>query len=165
MSAPNDALAVAIVNRWSDAGLDSTIGTTSLYAGGDASRTFAEASREQRVRGGAPPTETLPRAEYTILQPNMESKSRGSRVNVYPVRFQVWHDNDQSARQAADSIADQFINAESAGTNPIAMDSSVGAILGVEDGGALGAIKEDDYTWRAIQQVDIRVREINSIPS
>jgi hypothetical protein len=148
-----DELADAVYSRWTDASLDTSI--ASLYPGGD------ERS-STRNTGGSPEGATLPRAEYRIMIPPPQVKTRNSRVMQAMVVITVWSSTAETRDQYLGTIWDEYVNSDAAGTNPLA--TATGSVLEVDDGGQI-ALKEDDAVYMGRQTLLIRHRVLNATPA
>lgn len=149
----------AIVTRWNDAGLDSSI--AALYPAGDANiKTIANDIGQNRA--GSPEGTAKPRAEYTVIQGAPLARSRNSRL-YQPIA--TIHVRGTTAVQVADfveAIGAAFINSEAADTDPLT--TSTGDVLDVNDGGQW-VMKTDDATFEGEQMLLIQTRVNNRRPA
>jgi hypothetical protein len=148
-----DELADAVYSRWTDASLDTSI--AALYPGGDG-------QRATRNTGGSPEGTALPRAEYRIMIPPPQVKTRNSRVSQAMVAITVWASTAESRDEYLGTIWDQYVNSDAAGTNPLSM--ATGSVLEVDDGGQI-ALKEDDKVYMGRQTLLVRHRVLNATPA
>ena len=140
-------IADAVKSRWDDAGLDVSIAT--LYVGDEES---------------SPEGESLPRAEYILLQDREGRRSRGTREMFQPLRFNVWGTNSRTTRGFVDSIESSFVNSEIATTNPFSIASSVGTILGVNHVGK-GSVKVEEGIYEGVVNLSVHWSKPNAIPA
>lgn len=115
----------AIKSRWDAEGLDDTI--AKLYPAGDSPK-----------KPGAPPLSPLPRAEYRVMIPNPQVKTRNSRVYQAVVEFSVWATGTATLAGYLAAIHAAFVNADADG-----MTMANGTILEVDDGGSTIDVADD----------------------
>lgn len=154
----------AIVMRWNAAGLNTSLGA--LHPGSTATtsiaRTQSDADQKLSVFGGLPES-NLPRYEYVVDFSEVEVEASHARVQIVPVRFLAWTSTALKAWQDIDTIQSKFVDAESASTNPLSVDSSVGYILAVRYD-AKTAIRVDRSVWVGVLQVQVEWMEAKVTP-
>lgn len=138
----------AVVDRWDNASLDSTI--ASLDFGDD------DADQEETA---------LPRAQYELLSESNASLSKGYRIQRQPVRFQVWLSTAQGAQDAIEAIDAAFTNSEAAITNPLAIPVATGSVIGCEKTSSTVLTEVHGRVYRGIIQFDVDWHKKNVIPS
>lgn len=153
-------ISTAVYDRWNNTSLNTTI--DELYP--------ANIDKTNRFRfpreytGGSPAEDGLPRAEYYLSPYRGAELSRGSRIIKQDVRFQVYNNAYEQTLAWMTAIEDKFVNAELAATDPMSLDTNVGTILSVSDGG--GTVEKlDDKVFFGFHQFEILWRKANSIPS
>jgi hypothetical protein len=140
-------VSAAIYDRWNDASLDDTI--AKLYPGDD---------------DAAPEEAELPRAQYTILDEEQISLSKGYRVTNTPVRIQIWYSTYNECSDKLDDVDENFTNSEQTATNPMSMPETDGAVMGVEKT-TRTVIKENDRVYQGVIQFDFVWQKANAIPT
>jgi len=146
-------LSIGIFDRWNNASLNSSIAT--LYPGGD-----GESSSQNKT--GAPESATLPRAEYYVIFPRQNIKTRGSRVYNASAMITVRGVTKELVDNYISLISDAFLNSDEAGTSPLVMSN--GSVLEVDDGGAF-VTKVDDALFEGVQTILIQCRINNAVPA
>ena len=143
------SIAAAIYSRWNDVSFDSSI--AKLYPGDD---------------DAAPPDDTLPRAQYSLGAETEQAadRSRGNRIKVQPVRFRIWIADFLTTGTHLDSIEDEFVNAQRAGTNPLSIATSEGVIIDV-DFDTRERTRESDDVFQGIIQLNIMWQKANAVPA
>ena len=139
------ALKNAIVSRWDAAGLDTSVGE--LYYGEDQ---------------GSPEEQSLPRAQFSLLDDLEEVESRGATVRVQPVQFETIRSTSDSGASDLDLIQAAFKNSHAAATNPLTVTSAtVNHVMRLSG----TVIQEDDTIYRAVGRYSIKWTECNITPS
>lgn len=151
MSSQN--LSIAFYTRWNNAGLDSSV--AELYPGG-------QGVSSSQNKGGAPVNTAKPRAEYFVIDPAPNAKSRGSRLHMATVMVTVVGTTKDLVDEYIDLIHAAFINADEAATNPMTLSS--GNVMEVDDGGSV-VEKVDDDTFEGTKTILIRYSIQNAIPA
>ncbi len=128
----------AVFSRWNDAGLDGSI--AALYPG---------------VEVAAPEGTALPRVQYSLPTDSEQSRSRGSRELLQPLRFQVWGTDDTTVGQYVDAIEAAYVNSESAQSDPLSIPASIGTVMSV-DYVSKAVVHEDDALFQGIVQLEIQ---------
>ena len=142
----------AIVNRWNDAGLATSI--AKLYPAG-------ESRNRMGNKAGSPEGTNLPRAEYMISSGPPNIRTRNSKIKQAIAIIQVYATTPLKAAEYLTDIFNAFVNSEFAETNPMVLAN--GDVLDVEDGGSF-VTKEDDAVWLGQHTLIIRHRIPFAVP-
>jgi hypothetical protein len=154
---PNYSIEDSIVSYWNASPRVFNTLIAKLYAGEEA------ATPETTVT--SPTVGGMPRAQYMLEEEVDDTWSRSTLVVTQDLHLEVWGTDRPTVRSWLKAISANFNNAESAITNPMTLDSSIGTILGVMQQGGLHISKEDDAVFHGFAMYQIRWEKPNSRPS
>jgi len=117
------SLAAAVVTRWNNAALNSSIAV--LYRANPGLDEFGAMPEDLG-------TKDLPRAEFFLEEDTPNSHTVAYRIRRAFLTFRVYHSNDHTLESLLTSIEDNFDNAENAGSNPFSLSSSFGEVICVQ---------------------------------
>lgn len=147
------SVTAAIVSRWNDASLDTSI-----------CQLFKAHARES-MYGSTPEdiaTRALPRAQFTLEGDIPVGHTVSKTLREHIVTFEVWHSDDVALETALDLIEATYDNSERAGTDPLSVSN--GTVIRVQySGRESGPVNENVFLGSV--EFEVEWQKDNSVPA
>ena len=119
------SVGAAIVSRWNDSGLDSSV--ANLYRGTpEPADPFSSYSRTTFKNGGTPlddDSPTFPRAEYLLAPEDRVIGTTAGTILNTTVVFKIWHNDLDTLEALQDTVVGLLDNSDRAATSPLSLSS------------------------------------------
>lgn len=154
---PNYSIEDSVVSYWngSPRGFNTLI--ASLFVG--------EYAATPETTVPTPTTFGMPRAQFMLEEEEEDVWSRATLVVTQDLHIDLWGVDRPTVRSWLKLINASFNNAESAITNPMVIDPSIGKILGVMQRPGMHIEKVDDAVFHGHAMYQIRWSKPNNNPS
>jgi hypothetical protein len=147
------SVTAAILNRWNDASLDTSI--CAIF------RTHPRAN----AYGSTPEdiaAKNLPRAQFMVEGDIPVEHTVGKTLREHMVTFEVWHSDPAALETALDLIESTYDNSERAGTDPLTVSN--GSVIRVQySGRESGPVDENVFLGSV--EFEVEWQKDNSVPA
>jgi len=144
------SVTAAILNRWNDASLDSSI--CNLF----------RAHPSNNAYGSTPEGNELPRAQFMVEGDIPVEHTVGKTLREIMVTFEVWHSDPAALETALDLIETKYDNSERAGTDPLS--AANGSVIRVQySGRESGPVNENVFLGSV--EFEVEWQKDNSVPA
>lgn len=147
------SVTAAVLTRWNDAGLDSSI--CNLFRSHPNADAYGSTPEDIA-------TKNLPRAQFTVEGDLPVEHTVGKTLREHVVTFEVWHSGGEALETALDLIEATYDNSERAGTNPLSVSN--GSVIRVQySGRESGPV--DKNVFLGSVEFEVEWQKDNSVPA
>lgn len=147
------SVTAAIVSRWNDASLDSSI--CDLFRIHPSNPDYGSTPEDIASKD-------LPRAQFMVEGDVPVEHTVGKTLREHMVTFQIWHSSSSNLEIALDLIESTYDNSERAGTDPLSVSN--GSVVRVQySGRESGPVNENVFLGSV--EFEVEWQKDNSVPA